>query len=187
MGISSYFRRWTCMLILSRALWSWWYGSWIYNNLSNQCLSPLKLWFRTPFIARCIRYNIMLYSLWVTGDRGRWFSPCTPVSYTNKTDRHDITEILLKVALNTINQPDYVNCCLIYNWDRKSWQQYTDCCYLMTSVFRPTVLPQEQTRIFLYANGSLFNFLFFFPLYYDGTVTLMQKCKNLYTRYIHVL
>jgi len=26
------------------------------------------------------------------------------VSSTNKTDRHDITEILLKVALNTINQ-----------------------------------------------------------------------------------
>jgi hypothetical protein len=32
---------------------------------------------------------------------GRWFSP---VSSTNKTDRHDIAEILLKVALNTINQ-----------------------------------------------------------------------------------
>jgi hypothetical protein len=27
----------------------------------------------------------------------------TPVSSNNKTDRHDITEILLKVALNTIN------------------------------------------------------------------------------------
>jgi hypothetical protein len=27
----------------------------------------------------------------------------TPISSTNKTDRHDITEILLKVALNTIN------------------------------------------------------------------------------------
>jgi hypothetical protein len=27
----------------------------------------------------------------------------TPVSSINKTDRHDITEILLKVALNTIN------------------------------------------------------------------------------------
>ena len=26
------------------------------------------------------------------------------VSFTNKTDRHDITEILLKVVLNTINQ-----------------------------------------------------------------------------------
>ena len=35
---------------------------------------------------------------------GRWFSPVTPVSSTNKTDPHDITEILLKVALNTINQ-----------------------------------------------------------------------------------
>jgi hypothetical protein len=32
-----------------------------------------------------------------------WFSPGAPVSSTNKTDRHDITEILiLKVALNTI-------------------------------------------------------------------------------------
>jgi hypothetical protein len=32
------------------------------------------------------------------------FSPGPPVSSTNKTDRHDITELLLKVALNTIKQ-----------------------------------------------------------------------------------
>jgi len=32
---------------------------------------------------------------------GRWFSLGTLVSSTNKIDRHDITEILLKVALNT--------------------------------------------------------------------------------------
>jgi hypothetical protein len=30
---------------------------------------------------------------------GRWFSPTPPVSSTNKTDRHDITEILLKVVV----------------------------------------------------------------------------------------
>jgi hypothetical protein len=30
-------------------------------------------------------------------------SPGTPVSSTNKTDHHDITGILLKVVLNTIN------------------------------------------------------------------------------------
>jgi hypothetical protein len=30
--------------------------------------------------------------------------PGPQVSSTNKTDRHDITEILLKVALNTIKQ-----------------------------------------------------------------------------------
>jgi hypothetical protein len=35
------------------------------------------------------------------------FNPGTPVSSITKADRHDITEILLKVALNTIilNQP----------------------------------------------------------------------------------
>ena len=35
---------------------------------------------------------------------GQWFSPGTSVSSTNKTDCYDITDILLKVVLNTINQ-----------------------------------------------------------------------------------
>jgi hypothetical protein len=41
----------------------------------------------------------------------RWFSPGTPVSSTNKTDSHDMTEILLKVALNTTShtKPTYFN------------------------------------------------------------------------------
>jgi hypothetical protein len=34
---------------------------------------------------------------------GRLFSPGTPASSTTKTDRHDIAEILLKVALSTKN------------------------------------------------------------------------------------
>ena len=34
---------------------------------------------------------------------GLWFSPDTLVSSTNKTERHDIIEILLKVVLNSIN------------------------------------------------------------------------------------
>jgi hypothetical protein len=34
---------------------------------------------------------------------GRWFSQGTPASSTTKTGRHDIAEILLKVALNTMN------------------------------------------------------------------------------------
>jgi hypothetical protein len=40
----------------------------------------------------------------VTCDRSVVFSGCPPVSYTNKTDRHDIAEILLKNALNIIKQ-----------------------------------------------------------------------------------
>jgi len=40
---------------------------------------------------------------------GLWFSPGTPVSSTNKTDDHDITEILSKVELNTIHQTYFFN------------------------------------------------------------------------------
>ena len=41
---------------------------------------------------------------------GRWFSLGTQVSSANKTDRHHITEILLKVALNTINPNLIIKC-----------------------------------------------------------------------------
>ena len=34
--------------------------------------------------------------------QGRWFSPGAPASSTTKSGRHDIAEIFLKVALNTI-------------------------------------------------------------------------------------
>ena len=43
--------------------------------------------------------------------QGRWFSPGTPASSTSKTYRRDMTEILLKVALNPIQtnkQKSYV-------------------------------------------------------------------------------
>jgi hypothetical protein len=43
-------------------------------------------------------HNIM----WLA--KGRWFSPGLLVSSTNETDRHDITEILLKVDFNTLKQ-----------------------------------------------------------------------------------
>jgi hypothetical protein len=42
--------------------------------------------------------------------QGQWFSPGTSVSSTTKTGRHDISEILLKEALNTkIQIPWYVS------------------------------------------------------------------------------
>ena len=59
-------------------------------------------------ISFCTRPNIMLIILSVTCDRSVVFSGYTGY-YTNKTDRHDITETLLKVALNTINQTPTLN------------------------------------------------------------------------------
>jgi len=51
-------------------------------------------------------YSIQYYVIKFVSDfaKGQWFSAGTPVSSTNKTDLHNITEILLKVTLNTINQ-----------------------------------------------------------------------------------
>jgi hypothetical protein len=40
---------------------------------------------------------------------GQWFSPGIPASFTTKTGRHDIAEILLKVALNTKNHKNQSN------------------------------------------------------------------------------
>ena len=51
----------------------------------------------------CLNMCSLVMDLIESGlETGRWFSPDTPVSSTDKTDHHDITEILLKVALNTI-------------------------------------------------------------------------------------
>jgi hypothetical protein len=47
---------------------------------------------------------------------GRWFSPGTPASSTTKSGRHDIAEILLKVALNTKNHHQSLHFQLRVTW-----------------------------------------------------------------------
>ena len=84
-----------------RPSWTWSYGSWIYNYICDQCLSPLVLWVKISIRARCTTLWFKVCQWLATG---LWFSPGPPVSTTNKTDHHDITKILLKVALNTIKQ-----------------------------------------------------------------------------------
>ena len=87
--------------IIHGSSWSWLYGSWIYNYLWNQCLSPLTLWALILIRARCTTLCDKVCQWLATG---RWFSLGPPVSYTNKNDCHDITEILLKVALKYYKQ-----------------------------------------------------------------------------------
>ena len=61
------------------------------------------LWVRTP-LTRGVLDTTLCDKVCQWFATGRCFSPATPVSSINKTDRHDITEISLKV-LNSINQP----------------------------------------------------------------------------------
>jgi len=74
---------------------------------THASLSPIRRGFAPGFV----NYNKGGTRLAAASDKvyqllahGRWFSPDTPASSTTKGGRHDIAEILLKVALNTINQ-----------------------------------------------------------------------------------
>ena len=122
------------LYILMLPTCSWSYGSWIYNYLCNQCQSPLKLWVRTPLgrgvldTTSCDKVCQWLAAGWP------WFSSGTLVSSTNKTDCHNITEILLKVALNTITLTLYIDTFIheIYYYEAKKHVKtlYLYCFYI---------------------------------------------------------
>ena len=71
---------------------------------THTSLSPMRRGFEPSFVnykkgcTRLAAANDTIYQLLA---QGRWFSPGTPASSTTKAGRHDISEILLKVALNT--------------------------------------------------------------------------------------
>jgi hypothetical protein len=65
--------------------------------------SPIRRGFAPGFVSYkkgCTRLAAASDKVYQLLAHGRWFSPA---SSTTKTGRHDIAEILLKVALNTIN------------------------------------------------------------------------------------
>jgi hypothetical protein len=75
------------------------------------------LWVQISIRARCTTLCDNVCQWLATG---RWFSLGPPFSSTNKTDRHDIAEILLKVAFNTIkpNQTEY------WKWITNYWTSW---------------------------------------------------------------
>jgi len=80
-------------------------------------LSPIRHGFASSFVnykKGCTRLAVASHKVYQLLAQGRWFSPGTPASSTTKTGRHDIAEILLKVALKNQkeknkDQPMYVN------------------------------------------------------------------------------
>jgi len=89
------------------------------------------LWVRISVKARCTTLCDKVCQ-WL--ETGRWFSPGPPVSSTNKTDRHDITEILLKVALNTIKQTNITRINTVVIRDREP------VVNILYATFRVTVI-----------------------------------------------
>ena len=78
--------------------------SWVVG-LPNNSYKPITntAWFRARLCKLqkgCTRFAAAVDKVYQLLAHGRWFSPDTPASSTTKTGRHDIAEILLKVALN---------------------------------------------------------------------------------------
>jgi hypothetical protein len=64
---------------------------------------------------------------------GMWFSPGTLASSTTKTGRHDIAEILLKVALSTINQIMYSEIYILERLNR-----------MFFNIFKPDIYEEKK-------------------------------------------
>jgi hypothetical protein len=80
---------------------------------------------------------------------GRWFSPGTPASSTTKTGRHDIAEILMKVALKRINQTTKE--CISSHW-LFIWQSQLFCLHYKIVSSTNGSKPVSETTLF---NASL--------------------------------
>jgi hypothetical protein len=98
---SVYIHTCTMYLSLTRARVAQWVR-WLDYLTTYTSLSPIWRGFAPGFVnykkgcTRLATASDKVYQLLV---HGRWFSPSTPASFTTKTGRHDIAEILPKVAL----------------------------------------------------------------------------------------
>jgi hypothetical protein len=79
--------------------------------------------------------------------------PDPPVSSIKKTDRHNITEILLKVVLNTIIKPN----------QRKQWHLQTDSYHSKKIYWQPS--PRVLTPTILYEKFQFLSLTEIFLIY----------------------
>ena len=77
-----------------------------------------------------------------TNATGRLFSTVTPISTTNKTDSHNITVLLLKVALSTITLTLFLSLTL------KQWR--------LTIIYIPKVDTITNMATYIWGRGCLF-------------------------------
>jgi hypothetical protein len=95
--------------------YSWKIAELVLNN--KHSLVKLRVWIQWSVLNTTLHDKVCQ---WLVLDQR--FNLGTTVSSTNKTDFHDITELFLKVALNSITRPlqgkhyDPILCTLIYLW-----------------------------------------------------------------------
>jgi len=112
---------------------------------------PLTLWVRTPFWLGLLDTTLCdKVCQWLAAV---WFSLGTPVSSTNKTDHNDITEILLKVAFNTITI--YFRLFLKIRHVTILHGQFQNQLMTCILTFRHKIITQEATSILNFKYAEL--------------------------------
>ena len=110
---------------------------------SNSSYKPITntAWVRARLCKlqkRCTRLAAASDKVYQLFAHGRWFSPGTPASSTTKTGRHDIAEILLKVALK--HQKSKSSQSSIYGFSLPLWYLQTLLnCQSFTNPYRQCV------------------------------------------------
>ena len=140
---------------------------------THTSLSPIRRVFAPGFVNYqngCTRLAVARDKVYQLLAHGRWFSPGTPASSTTKTGRHDIAEILLKVALKhqNINQSIiyikyilYYNICIFNDDKGPSWSlSYVSWIYnyLCNQCISPLTL---WVRILLVARCTRYNIMWY--------------------------
>jgi hypothetical protein len=150
-------------------LWLRSYAYWIYINIYYHCQLQLK-W--------CVVLDTFLYDFcqWVASDRR--VSTCALATSNNKTQCHEIIEILFKVELNTDNISTYIHFIRqtkrrklhkysLYN--NKSSQSNMICffiCYIYQSgtLFLMVNIQPNNTNLFNKTYLTFFKFYFIYNM-----------------------
>jgi hypothetical protein len=128
----------------------------IFNSLTTHTsLSPIQPGFTPGFVnykKRCIRLAATSDKVYQLLAHGLWFSPGTPASSTTKTGHHDIAEILLKVALNTISQiksNQSIGLTITSGYIHDYINSYNSFCYSHNDYFHSVLKLEDNNYIYL--------------------------------------
>jgi hypothetical protein len=130
-------------------------------------------------------YSIQLYVIKFVSHLWK-FSSGTPVSSINKTDRHDTTEILLKVALNTITlirtlrANEFLQYCCLINYSQNMIQTFI--FYLVRHVNYSRVL-LKYSRSIKFTNNLKQKVLYRFLLWKRYRIIIKLKSKFIKQQY----
>jgi hypothetical protein len=125
--------------------WSWSYGSWIYNYLCNQCLSPLMLWVWISIRARCITFcdKVCQWTcdkhLCSLNDRQQYIYTCKqtikkpPQIHFHSKRQHTITKMIDNINIDSTidwacTRQLYIGSTIDWAYTRQLYIGSTYCC-----------------------------------------------------------